>query len=190
MGDETPTQNQTSATETPNTETVNGEVFDAQRAMNTIKTLRDELKTLKVRAKTADELEAAEKRRQQETLSETERLKAQLAEAQKAIEDTSKARDDYARAVEKANIEGAILAAAGNFNDPSDVLALIDRASIQVKDGKVIGVKDAIEALGKQKPHLLKRMVPLVGATNPGGNGAVNARGETDFERRRRLGLA
>lgn len=51
-----------------------------------------------------------------------------------------------------------VQAAALSFVDVSDACALIDRTSIKVTDkGEVTGVKEALQALVKAKPHLVKQ---------------------------------
>lgn len=62
-------------------------------------------------------------------------------------------------------------AAKAGFADPSDALALANRALLETDDdGNVDGAEDAIEELLKKKPHLLKREGPPAGGgVNPGG---------------------
>ena len=74
------------------------------------------------------------------------------AEAKKRIDEITKAANDKLIA---ADITAQALSMG--FLDASDAVALIDRANIKVdeKNG-VQGVKEALDALAKAKPHLVK----------------------------------
>lgn len=91
--------------------------------------------------------------------SELEREKAARTQAEAA----AKAEKDKAN---RYRIEADIKLAAmeAGFVDPTDAIALVDRASIKVDDkDAVTGVKEAVEALARAKPH-------LVGEAKPGGS--------------------
>jgi hypothetical protein len=75
------TQGQAGVTPAPETETVNGEPFDAARAMKLIETLRAEIKELKPKAKQAEELTAAEQKRKEAEMTELQKLQAALDQA-------------------------------------------------------------------------------------------------------------
>ncbi len=79
--EETKVETQAETTPAPKTETVNGETFDAARAMKTIEALRAEIKELKPKAKQADELIAAEQKRKEAEMTEMQKLQAQLEKA-------------------------------------------------------------------------------------------------------------
>lgn len=66
----------------PVIETVNGEPFDAARAMKTIEQLRAEIRELKPKAKRADEIAAEEQKRKEAELTELQKLQAQYEKAQ------------------------------------------------------------------------------------------------------------
>ncbi len=61
--------------------------------------------------------------------------------------------------VEKATIRHAVEMAAieMQFIDPSDAYALSDLSEVTVEDGKVTGVDEALKALKKAKPHLVRQ---------------------------------
>lgn len=138
--------------------------------------------------------ESAERRKQLDALAKAEedRKTAEMTELQKLqqkteqLEKEKKASED--RLIQTL-IRSAIVekASALNFVDPSDAVALLDKSKLTVDDeGKVDGLDDALKELLKAKPHLVKR-APGLGPTNPGQNGSS---GETDAQRRHRLGLA
>jgi hypothetical protein len=105
------------------------------------------------------ELETAETTRRQAELTETERLKQQLAEAQAQAEQAqAEARQTLIRtAVEMA-------AARAGIQNPADALALADLSHISIDDaGQVQGVEAAIKALAKDRAYLLKTQSPGIG---------------------------
>ncbi len=127
-----------------------GKPFDPARAQATIDALRAEVKAGKT---TATELAAAQaklKEYEQAQLSETERLTAQLADANARTTDLeSKSQTALIRtAVER---EAAKLGAV----DPEVVYALIDRSDVKLTDaGDVTGADKAVKALLDAKPYL------------------------------------
>lgn len=79
-------------------------------------------------------------------------------------------------------IQNAFLAANEfDWHDPADALRLADLSGVEIDpdDGTVTGVKDALKALAKSKPHLIKK----VDKTDPkGSSGSPNngrRKGET-----------
>lgn len=67
-----------------------------------------------------------------------------------------------------------LAATLAGFADPTDALVLADRVVLTVDDdGVVTGAQEAIDALAKAKPHLLKvrSSPPAGGAAGTGGNG-------------------
>lgn len=81
------------------------------------------------------------------------RDKALPAEVQKQIDDAFTAANDRLIGAE-IRTQAAVL----GFVDADDALKLIDRSELKVDDkGNVTGVKEALEALAKAKPHLVKR---------------------------------
>lgn len=103
-----------------------------------------------------------------------EKAKTELEKEREARE---RAEEEKALAIEKANnrlidAEIKVLAAAAGFADITDAVALVDRTEISVdEEGKVTGVKEAVEALAKAKPHLLGKSPGtggIGGSSNPG----------------------
>ena len=173
----TPTQNsEQAATPAATVEELQATVARLEAA------LKERNKEEAARRKKLEALEAAENERAQAALTETEKLAKAKADA-----------EARAAAAEKRAIEIALTAeiraqaALMGFVDPADAMALVDRSKVEMTDGGVTGVVDALKALASAKPYMLKRNVPTIGTTNP-GDGASSAR-ETDAERRRRLGI-
>jgi hypothetical protein len=112
---------------------------------------------LKAKAGKYDELEAKNQ-------SELEKANARAAKLEREAED---ARLHAQETTVKSSI---ITAAVGKLADPSDAVALIDRASLDFDDeGNPTNVGDAIETLLKAKPHLA--------AGGPRGDADQGARG-------------
>lgn len=110
--------------------------------------------------KDAAELKAKiDKAAELEQAQMTELQKAQKAakDAQDLLEaEKKKATDAEAKAQETA-MRSEVLLAAATFNDPADAWQYVDRSKITVEaDGKFKGVKEAVEAVAKAKPYLLK----------------------------------
>lgn len=68
-----------------------------------------------------------------------------------------------------AMIRNAVVLAAtrANFHDPEDAFRLADLEGVQIgEDGRVSGVEEALKALAKAKPHLVRQAA---------GTGEINA---------------
>jgi len=108
------------------------------------------------RRKTLEAFEQAEEERKQAEMTELERVQAKLKEAQ-----------DRAEAIElearEAKIGHAVTLAAtkANFYDPEDAMAFLVGVEFDVDDkGKVQGVAEALAALVKERPYLVKAATP------------------------------
>ncbi|WP_252195829.1 scaffolding protein [Bacillus mycoides] len=131
-----------------------------------------------VKAKLA-EYEKAEEERKKQEMTEIERLQAEKEEADKKALEASEAAQT---AQEKANTrilntEIKSIARALDANDPGDVLALLDKSSIQLDaGGNYQGVEDAVNALKESKPWMFKKVVgaDAAGGANPGTNPRAN----------------
>lgn len=117
---------------------------------------RDALKKANAEAakhrKAAEAATAAEEARKTAEMTELERFKAQ-AEAE------AKRREEAEARLNRERITNAVkfAAAALNFHDPADALAHLDAAALEIgEDGSVTGVKEALDALAKAKPYLVK----------------------------------
>jgi len=145
------------------------------------KALKERNKEEAGRRKKLDELEKAEEVRQAASLSETDKLKKQLAEADKRVADA-------ALEVKTVRLKSTVtnMAAQMGFQDPEDAYVLIDMAAVTVTDdGKVEGAKEALGALAKSKPYMLRKAgAGPIRTTNPDGTQSAK---ESDAERRKRL---
>ncbi|MED3583625.1 scaffolding protein [Bacillus thuringiensis] len=131
-----------------------------------------------VKAKLA-EYEKAEEERKKQEMTEIERLQAEKEEADKKALEASEAAQ---QAQEKANarilnteIKG--IARTLDANDLGDVLALLDKSTIQLdENGNYQGVEEAVNALKESKPWMFKKVVgaDAAGGANPGTNPRAN----------------
>lgn len=114
-----------------------------------------DVETYKQRAAAADRAKGEMERKYNALVdkekSDLERANSKLEEANQNIERVTKQRNDAVMRAEILKFPGY------SWHDPEAVLSLIDSDSIQIDDdGKVTGVKDAIQKLAKDKPYLLK----------------------------------
>lgn len=129
--------------------------------------------------KKLEEYEKAEEERKKAEMSEAERLKADKEESEKKAEE---AEEKAKQAQEKANqrivnTEIKSIARSLNANDLNDVLALLDKSTIEVDDdGNVKGVDEAVQALKEAKPWMFKQAIgaDAAGGSNPAKNPSVN----------------
>ena len=102
---------------------------------------------------------------------------ANKSELEKEKTAREKAENDSKAALEKANqrlinAEIKLAAQAAGFVDPGDAVALVGRSGISIDDKEsIIGVKEAVEALAKAKPHLIGKGKPD-GSPGGAGNGS------------------
>ena len=143
-------------------ETQQPDEFDKERAMATINKLRQFEKEAKANAKKLEAFEKAEAERKQAEMSEIDKLKAQIAEA-----------EAKAARLEKESLQRKAADEAGL------PLVFADRIRGESLDEMVADAKGLLEAMPKPDP---KKTV--VNPTNP-GQGA--GQGETDDQRRKRL---
>lgn len=124
------------------------------------------------RRKKLEAFERAEQERQQAQLSAEERLKQQLAEVQ------AQAQAATAAANERL-LRAAVLAEAAKlaFVDPSDAWRMLDRDGLAVgDDGEVTGAAEALKALVKAKPYLVKAATaPAASIDGDRGRGVATA---------------
>lgn len=113
-----------------------------------------------------DEMKAAleaVREKQDSEKSEVEKLRAALdAERAKAKSAADRAKNALIKA---AFAEQAV---AANLVNVDDAFLLADLSGVEVDDdGKVTGVKEAVERLVKEKPYLVKQMGNVSGGANP-----------------------
>lgn len=101
-------------------------------------------------------LEKDDEERKKAQMTELERLQA----AKEAEERRAKDAEERAAKIEAERlndkIEHAIEKEAADAVDLEAVLAFVDRSALKVEDGKVVGVKEAVEALKAAKPYLFQ----------------------------------
>lgn len=168
----TATVAETTITQAPAPATVTVEDLQAQIAKME-KALKDANKEAATKRKRLDELEQAEQERAKASMSEMDRLKAQIAENQKFLADAKAAQEKAQAEATQARIKSAVVSVAATmgFQDPEDAYALIDRQAVTVDGDKISGVSESLAALAKRKPYMLKSTSPRppqVNATNPG----------------------
>lgn len=140
-----------------------GDNFDPQRAFDTITKLRDENKDIKSLASTlkkqglsvdqALEAVAEVSKIRAEKQTDVERLQA---EAQAAAEKISVS-EGLATSFRDRAVAAEVKAAAGQFNDPADAVALVGGLDQFVKDGEIDtdAITKAVADLAEKRPYLL-----------------------------------
>ena len=152
---------QEETTPAPKTEMVNGEVYDADRAMKTILQLRQKVKELEPKAKQAEELAVAEQKRKEAEMTELQKLQAQLDKANAELK--------------AAQLNELRHSAAAKVGLP---LVFADRLKGETPDELEADAKQILEALPKTpKPT-------TVSPTNPGPGAS---QGETLAQARSRI---
>lgn len=117
--------------------------FDKERAMETIRKLRDEVKSLKPSAKKLMEFEQAEETRRKAEMTEADRLKAEVDQARKEAE---QARADMKTTLIRAAFVAEAAKAGASY--PEDVYRLADTSGIEVdENGRATGVAEAVKSL-------------------------------------------
>ena len=109
--------------------------------------------------------------------TEMEKAQARITELEaQAVEAQAQAQ---ARLIQA---EVAVSAATLGFRNPADAYALADLAEVVVEDGKVAGIKAALEAVLKNRPYLKAEPTnaPDIDATRAGSTTPGTAPGVTD----------
>ena len=146
---------------TPEAEPVEGEKFDAARAMALIEKLRGEIKELKVKAKKADELTEAEQKRKEAEMTELQKKQAEL--------------DKINAELKALRLTEMRRAAAVKTGLP---LAFAERLKGETPEELEADAKLLLEALPKAP------QTPKIEPTSPGPGAGV---GETIAQRRARI---
>ena len=139
-----------------------------------------ELERTRAALKTANK-EAAERRKRLEEIeaNEAKRKESELTEVQRAAQRADNAeaslkqvKDRYRTNAIRNEIK--LYAQNAGFVDTQDAIALVDMSSVDFDEAndKVTGAKEAIDALAKAKPHLLKAEKPQAPNINSFGGGA------------------
>jgi len=126
--------------------------------------LQAELERTRAALKTANK-EAADRRKKLEEIesNEAKRKESELTEVQKAAKRAEVAESDLKTVKERYRTnairnEIKLYAQNAGFVDTNDAIALVDMSGVDFDEAtdKVSGAKEAIDALAKAKPHLLK----------------------------------
>lgn len=126
--------------------------FDKERALATIRKLREKEKAGQATQKQLDDALARLKAIEDKDKSETEKLAGQAREASEKLTAAEARAQDLAirLAVERA-------ARKLHFIDEDDAVRLLDRKAVETDDdGEPANVEKLLEALAKQKPHLVQ----------------------------------
>jgi len=133
--------------------------------------VNDLLKSLGI--KSADDLKAALKKAQdtdQAQLTELQKAQQAASAAQARIADLERSNLQVQTEAQTARVRSAVELAAARlgFHNPEDAYQLADVAGIEIgEDGKVNGAEEALKALIKARPYLVKSAA--------GGGGDINA---------------
>lgn len=140
--------------------------YDKDRALATIRKLRESEKAGRQAAKERDDLAAKLKERENADLSEAEKLRKDLDEATKRA-------GELEQQVRAGAVKDAVTSAAADAGAtrPHAVWRLVEQGAVQVgEDGKVTGVKDAVDQVKKEFPELFR-------APNGTANGGTSGGG-------------
>lgn len=127
------------------------ETFDQERAMRTIRHLREQEQRLQKEIKS---LLNEKKAKEDAELSEIERVKNRAQEAERQLQELQNALKQ--KTLRVSVVEHAIKL---NIVDPDAAFKLIDHESISFDErGEAVGVEDALKELVKTKPYLVRDM--------------------------------
>jgi len=136
------------------------------------------------------ELEKTETERQKAQMTEEEKRTARLSELEKLAAEAQRDKERALADAASLRIRASIVAAAAmkGFMDPEDAFHLADLSNVTLKDdGKVDGIEEALTALAKAKPYMLRqpgKPIPQIQPMNPAG---ATEPSETPEQRRARL---
>lgn len=143
--------------------TEEGEPFDQERALRTIRNQRESEKRL-----TAELAEAkkALKAQNDSTLSETQKLQQQVEELTKKL-------DEKDRKAARSAFRDLVSDTAKDlgFKNPALAHRLIDEADVEYDDDKPVNIKRLLKGILKDEPY-------LAGANGNGDGGAGQAKGQ------------
>lgn len=135
--------------------------LDAEALLKEVRSLRKEAATWRTKLRQAEEAEAERKRSE---MTELDRIKADLeAERQARAQAEQRQREQLIRT------QVIAAAARAGFNDPDDAFRMLDVSALEADEsGKIDGLDNALQALVKSKPYLVKSS-GTISPTNPGG---------------------
>lgn len=136
--------------------------LDADALAKELKAARKEAAAYRTKLRQAEEDAEARKRAE---MTELERVKADLEAERKARQEA----DDRRQAL-ALRTQVITAAARLGFNDPEDAIRMLDQSTLEVDDaGSIDGLDDALGALVKAKPYLIKSTTGTISPTNPAG---------------------
>jgi hypothetical protein len=158
-----PTAPAVPASSDPDGQAPEGEEFDKDRALATIRKLRENEKQAARERKELEQLRAARKADEEAKLSEQERLSKRVAELEaERAKEREQMRDRTTR------YEVRIAAQALNIVDPDAAVKLLNWDAIEYgDDGRPIDIEGALKALTEDKPYLV-RQEPAQGQRSAG----------------------
>lgn len=182
-----PEDQESQTTQATETDAVSDD-FDKDRALATIKKLREFEKQAKAQAKELDDLRAKTKQAEDAKLSEQERLAKRVAELEQAVKERETLIQDREARLTETRRAALVARLAGNLGarDTGDANILAATAGVDPNaETAEADAKRAIEALKKAKPYLFGGAGGVEPFNPPAGgqNGAT----ETDAQRRMRL---
>lgn len=139
------------------------------------------------RRRKLDEYEAAEQKRREAELSETEKLTKRLQDAETARQQAITTAND--RLIRAAFIAEA---ATAGVEFPADAFALADRSNVTVDEsGNVSGVTEAVKALvdAKRLPLRNRTVATLDGGAGGNGGQRQTVLSEQELQIARRMGI-
>ena len=155
----TPTEETTAQGQEPGAEQ---STPDIEALLKEVKTLRKEAASWRTKLRQAEETE--EQRRRSE-MTELEKLKADLEAERQA-----RAQAETQRTQQLLRTQVISAAAKAGLNDPEDAVRMLDTSEMTVADdGTVDGLEQALGALLKAKPYLIKSTSGTISPTNPAG---------------------
>lgn len=171
--------------------TSDGGVMSLEQTQAELERTRAALKTANKEAaerrKKLEEVEANEAKRKESELSEVQRAAKRAEEAENSLKQV---KDRYRTNAIRNEIKS--YARDAGFVDTNDAIALVDMSGVDFDEAtdKVSGAKEAIDALAKAKPHLLKAperpQAPNINSTGGGARPPVTQ--DQLVERKRQSG--
>jgi hypothetical protein len=117
------------------------------------------------------EFEKAEKERKEAEMTELERYQIQLSEKDNQTQSLAKQLEELQTHMQREKIVNAFIKAAPSVNIPSDridaALKLVDMTAVNIEDGKVVGLEDAMTTLVEQYGFLAETKKPQKAIGDP-----------------------
>lgn len=157
---ETPTEQENTQGQEPGAEQA---APDVDALLKEVKSLRKEAASWRTKLRSAEE---AEEQRKRAEMSELDKLRADLEAERQA-----RAQAEEQRKTQLIRTQVISAAARLDFHHPEDdPMRYMDVAAMDVdEDGNVEGLDEALGALAKAKPYLIKSVSGTISPTNPAG---------------------